>query len=86
MLLADKVALITGSGRGIAGPSLIYLRQRRRRVSTARTEKELAVTAAEISGQGGARGVRASDLTLDAQCTHVVAACREKFGKIDILV
>jgi len=27
-----------------------------------------------------------SRLTLEAPCSHVVAACREKFGRIDILV
>jgi NAD(P)-dependent dehydrogenase (short-subunit alcohol dehydrogenase family) len=87
MLLADKVALITGSGRGI-GRAIAHLfaTEGAAVFLTGRTEKELAVTAAEISGQGGRAACAPADLTLDAQCTHVVAACREKFGKIDILV
>jgi 3-hydroxybutyrate dehydrogenase len=87
MLLKNQVALITGSGRGI-GRAIAHLfaTEGAAVFLTARTEKELAATAAEISGQGGHTAYAPADLTLDAQCTHVVAACREKFGKIDILV
>jgi 3-hydroxybutyrate dehydrogenase len=87
MELQDRVALITGSGRGIGRAiAQLFATEGAAVFLTARTEKELAATAAEISGQGGHAAYAAADLTLDAQCTHVVAACREKFGKIDILV
>jgi 3-hydroxybutyrate dehydrogenase len=87
MELQDRVALITGSGRGIGRTiAHVFAKEGAAVFLTARTEKELAATAAEISGQGGSVAYAPADLTSDAQCTHVVAACREKFGRIDILV
>ena len=87
MLLKDRVALITGSGRGI-GRAIAHLfaKEGAAVFLTARTEKELGTTAGEISRDGGRVGYVAADLTVEAQCAHVVAACREKFGRTDILV
>jgi 3-hydroxybutyrate dehydrogenase len=87
MELQDHIALITGSGRGIGRAiALLFAKEGAAVFLTARTENELASTAAEISGRGGRAAYAQADLTLDAQCTHVVAACREKFGRLDILV
>ena len=87
MLLKDRVALITGSGRGI-GRAIAHLfaKEGASVFLTARTEKELGAVAAEIASGGGHAGYVAADLTLEAPCAHVVAACREKFGRVDILV
>lgn len=87
MELKDRVALITGSGRGI-GRAIAYLfaKEGAAVFLTARTEKELSATAAEISSEGGRAAYVPADLTLEAQSRHVVATCREKFGRIDILV
>jgi 3-hydroxybutyrate dehydrogenase len=87
MELQDRVALITGSGRGIGQAiAQLFAKEGAAVFLTARTEKELSATAAEISSQGGRAAYAPADLTSDAQCTHVVAACREKFGRLDILV
>jgi len=87
MELQDRVALITGSGRGIGRAiAQLFAKEGAAVFLTARTEKELAATAAEISAQGGHAAYAPADLTSDAQCTHVVAACHEKFGRLDILV
>ena len=87
MELQDRVALITGSGRGI-GRAIAHLfaKEGAAVFLSARTEKELSATAAEISSEGGRAAYVATDLTLEAPCSHVVAACRENFGRIDILV
>jgi len=53
---------------------------------TARTESELASAAEEIAAAGGAAAIATADLTREADCTRVVDAARQKFGRIDILV
>jgi 3-hydroxybutyrate dehydrogenase len=87
MELKDRVALITGSGRGI-GRAIAHLfaREGAAVFLTARTEKELSATAQEVSRTGGRAGFVAADLTQEAECVRVIAACREKFGGVNILV
>jgi 3-hydroxybutyrate dehydrogenase len=87
MLLKDRVALVTGSGRGIGRAiAQLFAKEGAAVFLTARTEQELSATAGEISSSGGRAAYVAADLTLEAECAHVVSAGREKFGKIDILV
>jgi len=87
MLLENKVALITGSGRGI-GRAIAHLfaKEGAAVFLTARTEKELASTAGAIKQTGGRAGYVAADLSKEVDCAHIVATAQEKFGKIDILV
>jgi len=87
MLLKNQVALISGSGRGIGRAiAKLFAKEGAAVFLTARTEKELASTAAEISNNGGRSGYAAADVSRDTDCGHVFAAAREKFGRIDILV
>ncbi len=87
MLLKNQVALITGSGRGI-GRAIAHLfaKEGASAFLTARTEKELGAVAKEIAENGGRAEYAMADLTQEAACTRVVAAVREKFGRVDILV
>lgn len=87
MLLKDQVALITGSGRGIGRAiAELFAKEGAAVFLTARTEKELAATASEISRIGGRAEYATADLCQEAECAHVVATAREKFSRIDILV
>ena len=87
MLLKNQIALITGSGRGIGRAiAQLFAEQGAAVFLAARTEQELAAVAKEISERGGKAEYANADLGQEAACVHVVAAAREKFGRIDILV
>src|SRR3989449_4667546 len=87
MELQDRVALITGSGRGIGRAiAQLFAKEGAAVFLTARTEKELASTTAAIATAGGRAAYSVADLSREADCTQIVAAAREKFGKIDVLV
>jgi 3-hydroxybutyrate dehydrogenase len=90
MLLKNQVALITGSGRGIGRAiARLFAMEGASVFLTARTEVELASTAAEIGDSTGNREAVAfatADLAEEAACARVFAAARERFGRIDILV
>jgi len=87
MLLEERIALITGSGRGIGRAiARLFAGEGAAVFLTARTEAELAATAREIAADGGEAAYTPADLTKEADCTRIVAACRGKFEQIDILV
>jgi 3-hydroxybutyrate dehydrogenase len=91
MLLKNRVALVTGSGRGIGRAiSRLFAAEGASVFLTARTESELASTTAEINKSSGNQSSPAAyaeaDLTREADCVRIANAAREKFGRIDILV
>ncbi len=87
MLLNSKVALITGSGRGIGRAMASLFGQEGASVFlAARTEAQLARTAKEITEAGGKAAYVTADFSGESDCCRVVAAAREKFGRVDILV
>jgi NAD(P)-dependent dehydrogenase (short-subunit alcohol dehydrogenase family) len=87
MLLKDKVALITGSGRGIGrATAKLFAKEGARVFLSARTEAELAATAEDIAAGGGVAAYVTADLTREAECFRVISSAREKFGHIDILL
>jgi 3-hydroxybutyrate dehydrogenase len=87
MLLENKVALITGSGRGIGRAiATLFATEGANVFLTARTESELAESAKQIATDSGKAAYLSADLSHEADCARVVKATREKFGCIDILV
>jgi NAD(P)-dependent dehydrogenase (short-subunit alcohol dehydrogenase family) len=87
MLLNNKVALITGSGRGIGRAiAKLFALEGASVFLSARTEHELARTAKEIAEGGSKAAYVMADLSQESDCSRVVAAAREKFGGVDILL
>ncbi|HEY2118893.1 MAG TPA: SDR family NAD(P)-dependent oxidoreductase [Candidatus Acidoferrum sp.] len=87
MLLENKVALITGSGRGIGRAiAQLFATQGARVFLSARTETELDAAAGEITSFGGEAAFTTADLAHEKDCEELVAAAKAKFGRIDILV
>ena len=87
MLLKDQVALITGSGRGIGRAiARMFAREGAAVFLTARTERELFAASEEITRHSGRAAYLAGDLAETSFCERLVAATREKFGRVEILV
>lgn len=90
MILEDRVALITGSGRGIGrAMARLFANEGARVFLTARSEADLIAASSEINvGSSGAdiAAFVTADLAYESDCAQVVAAAHDKFGRIDILV
>ncbi len=87
MLLKDRVALITGSGRGIGrAMAQLFATEGAAVFLTARTEKELSATAAEITHSGGRAAFVTGDLANEVDCRAVFEKAVASFGQVDILV
>ena len=87
MLLKDKVSLITGSGRGIGRAiAQLFAKEGAAVFLVARTETELAATAAEISAARGRVAFATADLAGVADCGRAFSMACSEFGRVDILV
>jgi NAD(P)-dependent dehydrogenase (short-subunit alcohol dehydrogenase family) len=87
MLLQNKVALITGSGRGIGrAMARLFSEQGASVFLTARTEAQLSSTTQEITVAGGHAAFLAADVAKFEDCERVVGSARTRFGRVDILV
>lgn len=87
MLLANKVALITGSGRGIGrAMALLFTKEGASVFLTARTESELAAVAEEIADGSGQAGYVVGDLGDQRDVERVFREAERRFGRVDILV
>lgn len=85
--LAGKVALVTGSGRGIGkAVALSLARSGCRLVVTARTAAQLEQVQQEIQAIGGDSKTVPADLTRDQDIERVVAEIRGVYGAVDFLV
>ena len=87
MRLADKIALITGGGRGIGRViALAFAREGADVAICARTEEQLKSTAAEVEQLGRRCFFQVCDVTVNDQCVAVVQGALRHFGRLDILV
>lgn len=85
--LAERVAIVTGAGRGIGRAVAEALaREGAVVVLAARTRSELAATAEAIRGGGGQALAVPTDVTQDAHVGALVDETVGHFGRVDILV
>ena len=87
MQLKEKVAIITGGGRGIGRAiATAYAAEGARVVIAARSTEQLAEVAAEITDKGGEVLTVSTDLRIQTEVDNLVQQTVNKFGRIDILV
>jgi len=85
--LADRVAIVTGAGRGIGKAiALAFARAGSDVVTVARTMSEIEATAAEIKAMGRRALAIQTNVCDGNSVTRMVADARSHFEKIDILV
>jgi 7-alpha-hydroxysteroid dehydrogenase len=85
--LTDKVAIITGAGRGIGrGAALALAEMGAHVVCAARTPEQIEDTAAQARAFGVQALAVPCDVMVRAQLEHVVEATMQRFGRVDILV
>src|SRR5215467_13250713 len=87
MLLRNKVAVITGSGRGIGrGIASRFAREGARVVVNDRDAEVVARTAREIRDAGGTCLALTADVSVEAEVARLFDETLRQFGTLDILV
>jgi len=87
MLIAGKVAVVTGIGPGMGKEiALLLARNGARLAIGARSTGTVEETAAEIRAMGGEVVTAVTDLASDESCRAIVAQAAEAYGGVDIVV
>lgn len=93
--LENKVAIVTGSSRGIGkGVAILFASEGAKVVVCGRTLCEgdhalkgsLDSTVSEIQNAGGTALAVQGDVSKEESCAHIVQMARQTFGPVDVLV
>ena len=89
--LKNKIAIVSGAGtRGsLAGTgnatAILFARQGAKVLLVDRDLERAEITRAAITEAGGTASVFQADVSQEADCRAMVAACQERYGGLDIL-
>src|SRR5579863_1967224 len=87
MLLSEKVAVITGGGRGIGRAiALKFAGEGAAVVIAARTKSEIEAVAQEVRDAGGRAAAVSADVAEETHCERLIHEAASQFGRVDILV
>jgi len=87
MRLENKVAVVTGGGRGIGrGIARLFAEEGAQVVVAARTEEQLERVVREIRDDGGIADSIITDVSLTRDIERMIQFTIEKYGKLNILV
>lgn len=87
MRLLERVAIITGGGRGIGRAiALAFAREGAKVVICSRTRAEVEKVAAEVEWWGGEVLPVVADVTDEKSVSSLVGKTLERFGRVDLLV
>lgn len=87
MRLKDKVAIITGGGRGIGKAiSIGFAKEGAKVIVVARTKNEIELVVDEIKNSGGICLSMTCDVSNEAEVKQTIEKCFDEFGRIDVLV
>jgi NAD(P)-dependent dehydrogenase (short-subunit alcohol dehydrogenase family) len=87
VLLSEKIAVITGGGRGIGrAMALKFAGEGAAVVVAARTKSEIEAVAKEIHDADGRAIAIPADVAEEKHCEHLIRAAEAQFGRVDILV
>jgi NAD(P)-dependent dehydrogenase (short-subunit alcohol dehydrogenase family) len=87
MRLGDKVAIVTGGGRGIGrGIATVFAREGAKVVIASRTEAAIFGVARDIEAAGGTARAVVTDVSRSHDVEQMIRFTMEQFGRIDVLV
>jgi 3-oxoacyl-[acyl-carrier protein] reductase len=87
MDLKNKIALVTGAGRGIGKATALALaKQGAHVIVTARTKSEIDNVASEVKKLGSKTLAISADISREEDVSNLVKTAIETFGTIDILI